>query len=103
METPDEELDNFESLNRAKTVHPIQLRLMLSDTKLDRLIMKRSRLLAQRAHLLNIDKVDSSDSLDVHFNLGAEELSIGSSDSEEEILLLDSQLEERKPTSIFRT
>lgn len=103
METPDEELDNFESLNRAKTVHPIQLRLMLSDTKLDRLIMKRSRLLAQRAHLLNIDKVDSSDSLDVHFNLGAEELSIGSSDSEEEILLLDSQLEERKPTSIFRS
>lgn len=103
METPEEDWESFESLRKAKTVHPIQLQLMLSDTKLDRVFMRRTKLIPQRAHLLSSDKVDSSDSLDVHFNLGAEELSIGSSDSEEEFLLIDSKWEDEKPQSIFET
>lgn len=103
METPEEEWENFESLHKAKTVHPIQLQLMLSDTKLDRMFMRRTKLIPQRAHLLSTDKVDSSDSLDVHFNLGAEELSIGSSDSEEDFLLIDSKWDDEKPISIFVT
>lgn len=103
METPEEDWENFEHLNKAKTVHPIQLQLMLSDTKLDRTFMRRTKLLYQKAHLLSSDKVDSSDSLDVHFNLGAEELSIGSSDSEEEFLLIDSKWDDEKPLSIFNT
>lgn len=101
METPEEDFESFESLNKAKTIHPIQLRLMLSDTKLDRMIMRRSKLVPQRAHLLSNEKVDSSDSLNVDFSVGAEELYIGSSESEDEFPLIDAAYDEEKPYSIF--